>query len=230
MQVKPVVGSSRTQGLGDLYRALICWSIAGLVPAAAARAREDTFPSAPGTEQGALMASARVEASVEGYHRTFRNLGVNGSAVAELVTSLAEDFDRLSTVVKNDGTKTAAANLDAIRQSAEAAFAASLAAYGNAPQTATLRAHMLAEIGKILRIVVDAEPEGRRKPTDEEICNIINQTYPTRMPGIAEAEKTLRQLVREQYLPASNEQLRRALDLPEYKQKRRRQGRPPKSK
>jgi hypothetical protein len=118
--------------LGALYAALTVKSFAsGLTPAARKRA---IFPAEFATNERAERFDERIEALQRNYRTRFSRSP--GEPAISRVEELAQEFRSRLTDVLSD---TSSGNLSELRDAAEAAMAASMAAYGNAPKTADLR-------------------------------------------------------------------------------------------
>ena len=119
--------------LGALYAALTVKSFAsGLTPAAQERA---VFPAEFATSERAERADERIDAMQSNYRTRFSRSP--GEPAIRRVEELAQEFRSRLADVHSDNSS--GANFIELREAAEAAIAAALAAYGNAPSTADLR-------------------------------------------------------------------------------------------
>jgi hypothetical protein len=119
--------------LGALYAALTVQSFAsGLTPSAQARA---VFPAEFATTERAERADERIDA----LHSNFRTRLSRspGEPAIRRVEELTQEFRRTLADVQSDNRS--GANFLELREVAEAAIAAAMAAYGNGPKTADLR-------------------------------------------------------------------------------------------
>jgi hypothetical protein len=125
--------------LGALYAALTVKSFAsGLTSAARERA---VFPAEFATTERAERVDERIEALQSNYGTRFSRS--RGQPTINRVADLTQEFrSRLADLQSDPST----ANFLELQDVAEAAMAASMAAYGNAPQTARLRDEILARI------------------------------------------------------------------------------------
>jgi hypothetical protein len=118
--------------LGALYAALTVKSFSsGLTLAAQARA---VFPAEFATNKRAERADERVDALQSNYHTRFSRSP--GEPAIRRVEELAQEF---RTTLSGVQSATNSAHFIELRETAEAAIAASMAAYGNGPKTADLR-------------------------------------------------------------------------------------------
>jgi hypothetical protein len=119
--------------LGALYAALTIKSVAsGLTPAARARA---VFPAEFATSERAERADERIDAMQTNF--VTRLSRSPGEPAIRRVEELAQEFRSRLADVQSDNSS--AANFIELREAAEAAIAAAMAAYGNGPRTADLR-------------------------------------------------------------------------------------------
>jgi hypothetical protein len=118
--------------LGALYAALTVKSFAsGLTPAARERA---VFPAEFAATERAERVDERIDALQSNYRTRFSRSP--GQPTINRVEELTQEFRSRLADLQSDAST---ANLLELQDAAEAAMAASTAAYGNAPQTARLR-------------------------------------------------------------------------------------------
>jgi Predicted nucleotide-binding protein containing TIR-like domain len=119
--------------LGALSVALTVKSFAsGLTPAARARA---VFPAEFATSERAERADERIDAMQSNFHIRFSRSP--GEPTIRRVEELAQEFRSRLADLQSDNSS--GANFIELREAAEAAIAAAMAAYGNGPRTADLR-------------------------------------------------------------------------------------------
>jgi hypothetical protein len=118
--------------LGALYAALTVKSFAsGLTRAARAQA---VFPADYATSERAEKVDERIDALQSNYRTRFSRSP--GEPAINYVAELNQEYRSRLAALQSD---TSSANFVELQEAAEAAMAASMAAYGNAPQTARLR-------------------------------------------------------------------------------------------
>jgi hypothetical protein len=118
--------------LGALYAALTVESFAsGLTPAARAQA---VFPADFATSERAERVDERIDALRSNYRTRFSRSP--GEPTINRVEELTQEYRHRLAALQSDANS---ANFVELQEAAEAAMAASMAAYGNAPQTARLR-------------------------------------------------------------------------------------------
>jgi hypothetical protein len=119
--------------LAALYAALTVKSFAsGLTPAARARA---VFPAEFATSERAERADERIDAMQSNFRARLSRSP--GEPAIRRIEELAQEFRSRLADVQSDNSS--AANFIELREAAEAAIAAAMAAYGNGPRTADLR-------------------------------------------------------------------------------------------